>query len=57
MRREMCLDAQQTVRALGENRPVYWINQRGEREYIEDSARPAAMDRARQNVETYCMPE
>ena len=57
MRRELCLDAQQTVRALGENRPVYWINQRGEREYVADSARPAALESAKRNVETYCKPE
>ena len=57
MRRELCLDAQQTVAALNESRPVYWINQKGEREYLEDSARPAALQRAKQNVETYCKPE
>ena len=57
MRRELCLDARSTVAALSESRPVYWINQRGEREYLEDSARPAAMQRAKQNVETYCKAE
>ena len=57
MRRERCLDAQHTVTALSENRPVYSINQRGEREYIDDSARPAALQRAKQNAETYCRPE
>ena len=57
MRRELCLDARQAVAALSESRPVYSINQKGEREYIEDSARPAALQRARQNVETYCRPE
>ena len=57
MRRELCLEAQRAVSALGESRPVYWINQKGEREYIDDSSRPAAMQRAKQNVETYCKPE
>jgi hypothetical protein len=57
MRRELCLDAQHAVAALNESRPVYSLNQKGEREYIEDSARPAALQRARQNVETYCKSE
>ena len=57
IRREQCIEARGTVAALSENRPVYWINQKGEREYLEDSARPAAMQRAKQNIETYCKPE
>ena len=57
MRRERCLEAQRAVSALGESRPVYSINQKGEREYVDDDARPAAMQRAKQNVETYCKPE
>lgn len=57
LRRERCLEAQRAVSALGESRPVYSINQKGEREYVDDDSRPAAMQRAKQNVETYCKPE
>lgn len=56
MRKELCMEAQGDLQALNAGRPIYWINEKGEREYLADSARPAAVERAKKRVETYCGP-
>ena len=57
MRRQQCTAAQRNLRVLSEQRPVYRINEKGEREFIEDADRPQAIERAKQGVETYCRSE
>jgi hypothetical protein len=57
MRREACLEARHLIEVLGAQQPVYSVNEKGEREYLADSARPEAMLRAKQNAENYCRPE
>jgi hypothetical protein len=57
MRRERCIASQSALRTLNEQRPVYRINEQGAREYIADADRPGAIERAKQNIETYCKPE
>lgn len=57
MRKERCVAAQRALRALNEQQPVYRINEKGEREFIEDADRPRAIERAKQGIETYCQPE
>lgn len=54
MRRESCMDARRTLQSLQEQRPVYWIDERGERRYVEDKERPEIMRRARLNIERDC---
>jgi uncharacterized protein DUF4124 len=57
LRKERCIAAQRTLRVLSEQRPVYRINEKGEREFIDDADRPGAIERAKQGIETYCQPE
>src|SRR4029079_1531123 len=57
MRREQCMEAQGDIAALNEQRPIYWINEKGEREYLKDGDRPEVMRRAKERVEAYCKPE
>ena len=56
MRREACLEARYTINALSGG-PVYKLNEKGEREYFEDSVRAEKLQRAKENAETYCKPE
>lgn len=53
-RRQKCLSAQSTLHILEMQRPIYSVNEKGERVFIEDSDRPAAIEAARENVRTYC---
>ena len=56
MRKQRCASAQRALRVLSEQVPVYRINEKGEREFIEDADRPRAIERAKQGIETYCPP-
>ena len=53
-RRNRCLSAQRNLRVYEAQIPVYRVNERGEKVYMEDSERAGAMERARQQVATYC---
>jgi hypothetical protein len=57
MRKQRCAAAQRALRVLNDQVPVYRINEKGEREFIEDADRPRAIERAKQGIETYCQPE
>lgn len=57
LRKEACLDAQHMLEALSIERPIYRMNEKGEREYMADGTRAAAVRRMKENVETYCTPE
>lgn len=49
-----CLAARRTLSVLGRERPVYRTNAQGEREYMEDDQRQAAIESARLRADTAC---
>ena len=49
-----CLDARHDLHALEQQRPVYTINAKGERTYVEDKDRDQVRERIRQVVEQNC---
>jgi hypothetical protein len=49
-----CAEARRTLRMLDRDRPVFRVDAKGEREYMEDSQRQASRDAANQNVAEYC---
>lgn len=51
---QRCLAARRNLDVLKRERPVYRINSQGEREYLEDAHRQAAIDAAQQRVATDC---
>ena len=54
VRKDRCLRAQRDLQVFEAQRPVYRVNERGEKVYMDDSARPAALQEARRNVEAFC---
>lgn len=55
-KRADCLRAQRNLNVLNMARPVFSVNEKGERVYIEDSARQAAIEEARKAVSSSCSP-
>jgi len=53
-RKERCLAAQQNLQALLTSRPVYHVNERGERVFIDDAKRAAEIARAKREIQSYC---
>ena len=53
-RKNRCLGAQRDLRILEMAAPIYHINEKGERVYLEDKDRPAELARARREVDTHC---
>ncbi len=53
-RKERCLSAQQNLHALLTDRPVYHVNERGERVFIDDAKRAAEIARAKREIQSYC---
>lgn len=51
---QRCLSAQRSLDTLGRQRPIYRVNDRGEREYLDDGQRQASRDAANERVATYC---
>jgi len=49
-----CRSAQRDLQILEMQAPIYHVNERGEKVYLEDRERPAALQRARKDVDTYC---
>ena len=49
-----CRSAQRELQVLQMEAPLFHINEKGEKVYMEDRERPAAIARARKDVETYC---
>lgn len=56
-RRKRCLAAQQNLHTLLIIRPVYWINEYGERVFIDDAKRAAEIARAKGEIQSYCDPK
>jgi hypothetical protein len=53
-REEICRLARRDLNLLQQQRPIYHTDKDGKQVYLEDSARPAAIERARRDVETHC---
>ena len=56
-RKRACIAAQQNLHALLMNRPVYYINEKGERVFLDDAAHKAEIERQRQLVQDNCNNE
>ena len=53
-RMRTCLQARQDLHTLEQQRPVYWVNDKGERVYVEDKNRDQLRDRLRAIAEQNC---
>ena len=53
-RKGACIAAQQNLHALQMNRPVYYINDKGERVFLDDAAHKAEIERQRQLIQENC---
>jgi hypothetical protein len=53
-RRQHCLRAQDALETLAHGHPVYRVNEKGERVYMEDAERDAQTKRWRKEAETWC---
>jgi hypothetical protein len=51
---QRCLAARSALDTLDRERPIYRVNNQGEREYMEDGQRQAIREAATQRVATYC---
>jgi hypothetical protein len=49
-----CLEARRQVELLGLARPIYNVNERGEKVYLEDQDRASQLDAWRKQADTYC---
>ncbi len=52
--KKRCIHAQQNLHTLMVKRPVYSINEKGERVYLDDKSRIIEIDRLKKEIETYC---
>lgn len=55
-REERCAAAKQNLDTLRIQRPVYRIDEKGERVYLDDPGRAAEIARMKNEIETYCKP-
>ena len=53
-RKRSCVQAQQNLHALLMNRPVYYIDDKGERVFLDEAAHKAEIERQRQLVHEFC---
>ena len=53
-REHRCRNAQSRLYVLQRPRPVYRINAKGEREYLDDDARAAEIDRVKKDIAASC---
>lgn len=56
-RKRACVMAQQNLHNLLMNRPVYYIDEKGERVYLDDAAHKAEIERQRQLIRENCNNE
>jgi len=55
-RKERCLDARRQLDILAPGRPVYEVNAKGERVYLDDNTRDGRLAEFKKRSETYCDP-
>lgn len=53
-RKKRCILAHQNLHGLEIKRSVYFINENGEREYLDDETRAMEIERLKKDVEIYC---
>ncbi|OOG21457.1 DUF4124 domain-containing protein [Thioalkalivibrio denitrificans] len=53
-RKSRCILARQNLHVLEVRRPVYYIDERGERVYLDDKTRTAEMERLRAEIVEFC---
>lgn len=53
-RKKRCIYARQNLHVLDIKRAVYFINENGERVYLDDEARTKEIERLKKEIETYC---
>jgi hypothetical protein len=56
-RKRTCIQSQQNLHALLMNRPVYYINEKGERVFLDDATHKAEIERMRQLIKENCNNE
>jgi hypothetical protein len=56
-RKRSCILAQQNLHVMLMNWPVYYIDDKGERVFLDDASRKAEIERTRELVKEYCEPE
>jgi CBS-domain-containing membrane protein len=56
VQKRMCIQAQQNLHVLLMERPVYYINEKGERVFLDDATHKAEIERMRKMIEEYCPP-
>lgn len=54
VRKERCLESRRRLDILQAERPVYRVNERGERVYLEDQERAGEIEKWRKQADTYC---
>jgi uncharacterized protein DUF4124 len=55
-RKERCLDARRQLDILAPGRPVYEVNEKGERVFLDDKTRDLRLAEYKKRSETYCEP-
>lgn len=53
-RKRTCIQSQQSLHALLMNRPVYYINEKGERVFLDDATHKAEIEHTRQLIKENC---
>jgi Domain of unknown function (DUF4124) len=57
LRKERCLLARQNLQVLQVQRAVYFINEKGEREFLDDERRAAEIERVKAQIATDCVSQ
>ena len=52
--KRLCIRARQNLYTLMQDRPAFWINEKGEREFLDDSDRAAIRELLEKEIEAYC---
>lgn len=55
-RKESCIAARGNLQILKQRRPVYQVDEKGERKYLDDKERKAQIEQSQKDVERYCPP-
>jgi uncharacterized protein DUF4124 len=54
LKKGRCVEAQRQLIVLSAQRPVYTVNAKGEKVYMEDEKRAAEIDKWQERAKTYC---
>ena len=55
-RKESCVAARGNLQILKQGRPVYQVDEKGERTYLNDKERKAQIEQYQKDIERYCPP-